>query len=691
MTDSPDGSGGAATGAGRTRLDSWKEIAAYLGRGVTTVQRWENDEGLPVHRLPHAKKGSVFAFTDELDGWRALRAQSAAASKSEEQRAGSEDVSAPPGQPGNRRTQRLLLAGALAAVVLIVLTLVAADRVGQRSSQASVVPAALMPRPIANDAAPEESPSLSPDGERLVFRWQQERVGWLHLKNVAAGPAFPIPFDDPRRFAKAGFATWSPRGDLIAFLAADADAGQDTRSVYVVAPAGGSPRRLLSISGTGLCWSPDGKVLAFTDRTSTGEPFSIFSVALDTGHRQRLTTPPPGTFGDTQCAIAPDGERLVTSRYVSRYQSDLVLSRVDGRGAGVQLTQGWSGLQGLEWTPDGASVVFGSHYGLWEVDVSGGGRSAPVLVTAAGAAVAHPSFSRAPGRPPRLVYQQTTRDVNVWRWEGSLDGRGQVASVAASTGWDDHPALAGDGRVAFASNRTGTNEIWVAAADGSNPQQLTFHNGPIVIAPQWSPDGERIAFSSQVGDNRDIYVMQADGTQPLRLTWETSQEDNPSWSRDGRSIYFRSDRTGVARMWRIGADGGAPTPLTKGAASQAFAAADGTLYFVRSVDAPGLWSMPLAGGAETFLLADVREGFWGLADAGIAFLVSDPRLSPAPTIRFFDFRSRQVSTIVTLPVKADRVSPGFSVAPDARRLVWAQTDTLHSDVMMIDPWRPPQR
>src|SRR5262245_51168798 len=57
------------------RLESWKEIAAYLDRGVTTVQRWELEEGLPVHRLPHAKRGSVFALREELDSWRTRRAQ----------------------------------------------------------------------------------------------------------------------------------------------------------------------------------------------------------------------------------------------------------------------------------------------------------------------------------------------------------------------------------------------------------------------------------------------------------------------------------------------------------------------------------------------------------------------------------------------------------------------------------------
>jgi TolB-like protein/tetratricopeptide (TPR) repeat protein len=60
------------------RLESWKEIAAYLGRDVTTVRRWEKREGLPVRRLHHSKLGSVFAYTAELDAWRDERAPTAA-------------------------------------------------------------------------------------------------------------------------------------------------------------------------------------------------------------------------------------------------------------------------------------------------------------------------------------------------------------------------------------------------------------------------------------------------------------------------------------------------------------------------------------------------------------------------------------------------------------------------------------
>src|SRR3954471_16390533 len=66
------------------RLDSWKEIASYLGRGIRTVQRWEREEGLPVHRLDHAKRGSVYASRRELTTWWESRRRpgSAAASTS---------------------------------------------------------------------------------------------------------------------------------------------------------------------------------------------------------------------------------------------------------------------------------------------------------------------------------------------------------------------------------------------------------------------------------------------------------------------------------------------------------------------------------------------------------------------------------------------------------------------------------
>jgi len=51
------------------RLDSWKEIAAFLGRAERTVKRWETERGLPVHRVPGGGRSAVFAYTSELADW----------------------------------------------------------------------------------------------------------------------------------------------------------------------------------------------------------------------------------------------------------------------------------------------------------------------------------------------------------------------------------------------------------------------------------------------------------------------------------------------------------------------------------------------------------------------------------------------------------------------------------------------
>ena len=57
------------------RLDSWKEIASLLSRSISTVQRWEKDEGLPVRRLEHSKGSTVYAYEHELAEWLAQRSR----------------------------------------------------------------------------------------------------------------------------------------------------------------------------------------------------------------------------------------------------------------------------------------------------------------------------------------------------------------------------------------------------------------------------------------------------------------------------------------------------------------------------------------------------------------------------------------------------------------------------------------
>lgn len=660
------------------RLDSWKEIAAYLGRGVTTVQRWEQAENLPVHRLPHTKRSSVFAFKQDLDAWQMKRAQG--------------NIAAVAGSPP-WRTRRFNIAAAVATIALIAFAIPAALYWPRPDRDRSIfVSAPTISKPLVNDSSSETGPSLSPDGDRVVYRWERPNAAGLYIKPIAGGPPYRLRIEDAGAFVAVSRPKWSPQGDLIAFLATENHNREAPRGLYVVSSSGGSPRRLTSIAGVGLCWSPDGRLLAFADRNSSGEPYSIFSISLDTGHRQRLTTPPLGTFGDTYCAISPDGRRLAVSRYFSRYQSDLVVVPVPANGpeSAERLTSDFQGIEGVEWTPDGDEIVFGSHSGLWRIRSSTKVRQAPMLLTGSASTDTSPSFSRPKGGgAARLAYEHNIRDVNIWRWRAGAEG-GSSTRLPGSTQWEDFPAFSPDGhRIAFASNRTGRNEIWIANADGSDPRRVTFHDGPVVISPQWSPDGQRLVFSSQVGGNRDIYVIRADGSDSQRLTWEPSQDENPSWARDGRWVYFRSDRSGVAQIWKVPADGGSAVRVTNGEASLGFESPDGKLlYFVRGMGIPGVWATSVTGGDETFVLADVNEGFWGVADSGIAFLLTAQKgVRETPEIRFFDFWSKRISTLATLP-GTNTVLTGFAVSRDARSVLWTRLDSYQSDLMLVDEWKP---
>ena len=73
----------AVSSAAPGEFGSWKEIAGYFGRDVRTVQRWERTDGLPVRRLKHAKRGSVFAYKEELDRWVELRTQAPSGEKAQ--------------------------------------------------------------------------------------------------------------------------------------------------------------------------------------------------------------------------------------------------------------------------------------------------------------------------------------------------------------------------------------------------------------------------------------------------------------------------------------------------------------------------------------------------------------------------------------------------------------------------------
>lgn len=115
-----------------------------------------------------------------------------------------------------------------------------------------------------------------------------------------------------------------------------------------------------------------------------------------------------------------------------------------------------------------------------------------------------------------------------------------------------------DGRIGFASDRTGTLQIYSMRPDGSDVRQLTHAEGN-TLAPDWSPDGTRITFQIQrelTGHfDSEVYVMNADGSGLRRLTSSRPFDGAPAFSPDGGQIAFTSFRGGNPDVWQMNADG----------------------------------------------------------------------------------------------------------------------------------------
>src|SRR5919108_6094918 len=93
----------------REVFESWKEIAAYLGRSVRAAQLWEKDESLPVHRHQHDKQGTVYAYRDEIDRWR-------------EARSSQPSEASPPIAAVSPHRRGLQFAGAIALAAIVIAT-----------------------------------------------------------------------------------------------------------------------------------------------------------------------------------------------------------------------------------------------------------------------------------------------------------------------------------------------------------------------------------------------------------------------------------------------------------------------------------------------------------------------------------------------------------------------------------------
>jgi Tol biopolymer transport system component/DNA-binding winged helix-turn-helix (wHTH) protein len=564
--------------------------------------------------------------------------------------------------------------------------------------------AELRATPLTAYQGEEVVPSLSPDGSQVAFSWNGPHQDNFDIYVKLVGPGEPVRLTtSPTRDDKPSY---SPDGQRIAFLRF---AANDSADLFVVPALGGAERRVATIApsyGTprfrpmsDLSWTPDGKWLAAGIVSSPKEPPGIWLLEVDGPNRRRLTTPQPSnnapneTFGDVSPAFSFDGRRMAFIRetgpainaiYVLPLSPELMPA-----GAPVRIVGDTrSGVLGLAWTPDDSGLVFasGGHLGPSRIHrVALSAETSIPLGPPEMLPFGEQANAISIARTGRMVYSTQFRDTDFRKLDLTNPAkRPEEPAFGGSTFDEETPDYSPDGaRLAFASTRSGTEEIWISNADGSSPRQMTFTGGATCANPQWSPDGQTILFNSRAEGSADLYLLRWATGEVRRLTSDPLDEAEARWSRDGDSIYFGSNATGRVEVWKMPAQGGRRTQVTHAGGAAASESPDGRfLYYAKRPASPtSIWRMPVSGGEETQVVEGLSYSLnFVVADRGLYFVSGGDALQE-PSIEFFEYSTGRRTTLATLG------KPwwfGVALSRGKQQLLYSVIDRAGSNLMLAD-------
>lgn len=424
-----------------------------------------------------------------------------------------------------------------------------------------------------------------------------------------------------------------------------------------------------------LSWSPDGESIALREAESAEASPGIFLVSVATGSKHRLTKTDVSGSGDWSPAYSPDGRSLVFQRNAGSARRTFLYCasvRHDGnlRGPPSRIPLDVPDLSSYaSWSAGGQALILARASGLFRVSKAGG-KAEPLPFADA----SEPAVSR---DGSKLVFSQALRDTDIYRVQLQT---GEVKKIIASTRRDNEASLSADGRrVAFISERSGADTLWVADSDGNWTVPLVTFGGPSIGTPRWSPDGEEIAFDSLLDGSSHIYVVRSSGGTSRRITAGEWQDVRPFWSRQGKWIYFGSSRSGHWEIWKAKSTGGEPVQVTRDGGREACEDPDGRfLYYTKAPPERGLWRIPVSGGPPEVVDHVASQARWTVSRRGVYYLTPDEKL---------EFRDWSTGRLTTLRTNGLRLASHAAVAPDDQWLLIAAEAGIGRDLMEVANFR----
>lgn len=296
------------------------------------------------------------------------------------------------------------------------------------------------------------------------------------------------------------------------------------------------------------------------------------------------------------------------------------------------------------------------------------------------------SFEPAVAGDGRIAYVRGQGTISIWRADlTATQPEASAARLIYSTLAQMSPRYSADGtRIAFQSNRSGSTEIWMTDAEGSDPARVTSFNGPLTSSPSWCSDGRRIAFDSRASGMSAIYVEDVSERVPRQVITSQPNLSSPVWSDDCRWLFAHDGKGG---LYRFPAAGGRAEGVIDRPSSYSAVVGDKLIFHVMKPDGVVLWRKPALGGPEERLekIPKLRYGdSWAAIATGIYYTDT---LSKPVSINFYEFASGVTRTVMTLKQVPVPSGPGIAVSPDGRWLLYTQIDDEQSEIMLAQPNR----